>query len=87
MKTMGNLIIDHATVVTPCGHSARKGVAMADLTTIKDGCVIVRDGMIEHVGPSVDAQEQKSEARSHGFTYMDAGAVLCFQGLLTVTRI
>ncbi len=82
MKTMGNLIIDHATVVTPCGHSACKGVAMADLTTIKDGCVIVRDGMIEHVGPSVDAQEQKSEARSHGFTYMDAGGCALLPGFV-----
>lgn len=82
MKTMGNLIIDHATVVTPFGHSARKGVAMADLTTIKDGCVIVRDGMIEYVGPSVDAQEHKSEARSHGFTYMDAGGRALLPGFV-----
>lgn len=82
MKTMGNLIIDHATVVTPCGHSARKGVAMADLTTIKDGCVIVRDGMIEYVGPSIDAQEQKSEARSHGFTYMDVGGRALLPGFV-----
>ena len=82
MNTMGNLIIDHATVVTPCGHSARKGVAMADLTTIKDGCVIVRDGMIEYVGPSIDAQEQKTEARSHGFTYMDVGGRALLPGFV-----
>ncbi len=58
---MGNMIIDHATIVTPCGHSACKGDAMSRLTTIKDGCVIVRDGLIEYVGPRADAQDLMAE--------------------------
>ena len=55
------MIIDHATIVTPCGHSACKGDAMSRLTTIKDGCVIVRDGLIEYVGPRADAQDLMAE--------------------------
>ncbi len=55
------MIIDHATIVTPCGHSACKGDAMSRLTTIKDGGVIVRDGLIEYVGSRADAQDLLAE--------------------------
>ncbi len=51
MKT-GNLIIEHATVVTPVGSSARKGSDMSELLTIKDACVVCTDGVIEYVGPA-----------------------------------
>lgn len=50
----GNILIEHATIVTPLGHEARKGEAMAELHTIVDGCVAAIDGVITYTGPSRD---------------------------------
>ncbi|NCC10457.1 MAG: imidazolonepropionase [Bacteroidia bacterium] len=47
-----NLIIYHAQIVTPMGHSARKGSAMGELMTLTDGTVEVTDGVITYVGPN-----------------------------------
>ncbi len=45
-----NIIIEHATVVTPVGREALKGDAMGNLQIVKDGCVIVTEGTITYVG-------------------------------------
>ena len=63
-----NLIIKHATIVTPVGRSARKGSEMADLRTIADGCVVARDGIIEYVGPTAECPV----ADTKGFREIDA---------------
>lgn len=47
-----NLIIYHAHIVTPLGHSARKGAVMGELMTLADGTVEVTDGVITYVGPN-----------------------------------
>lgn len=81
---MGNMIIDHATIVTPCGHSACKGDAMSRLTTIKDGCVIVRDGLIEYVGPRADAQDLLAEYKKDksDISFIDAGGRALLPGFV-----
>lgn len=48
---MGNLLITHATVVTPQGRSALKGDNMSRLLTLRDASVEVTDGIITYVGP------------------------------------
>lgn len=45
-----NLIIEHATLVTPCGQYARKGEEMGDLLVIKDACIIITEGKITYAG-------------------------------------
>lgn len=47
-----NIIIEHARIVTPVGHEARRGASMAELSVVDDGCVIVTGGIIEYVGPT-----------------------------------
>ena len=54
---MQNIIIKNATIVTPCGDSARKGVAMSELTVINNGCVIANDGIITYVGDAESMPE------------------------------
>ncbi len=63
-----NLIIKHATIVTPVGRKARKGSEMAELLTITDGCVVVRDGIIDFVG-TTDKCPVEAEV---GFKTIDA---------------
>lgn len=63
----GNIVIDHATIVTPVGREARRGADMGVLTTMTDSCVAVRGGVIEYVGPS---SEKTSEY--DGFLTIDA---------------
>ena len=43
---MSNLAIINATIVTPTGHSARKGDEMAHLRIIKEGAIHIADGLI-----------------------------------------
>lgn len=45
-----NLIIEHATIVTPQGKTAKKGKEMGELLRIENGCVIVTNGMITYAG-------------------------------------
>ncbi len=49
---MGNLIIYNARIVTPLGHSARRGAEMGNLLDIAGGTVVVEDGVITYVGES-----------------------------------
>lgn len=48
----GNLLIKHATIVTPLGFEARKGNDMDTLQTIEDGAILIRDGIISYCGPT-----------------------------------
>ncbi len=59
---MGNLIIDHATVITPLGTEAKKGKEMGKITTMQDACVVVINGKIEYVGPSKDKPTIEDES-------------------------
>lgn len=52
---MSNLIIKHATIITPEGKYALKGEMMGQLKTITDGCVVATDGVITYVGAESDA--------------------------------
>lgn len=45
-----NLIIKHATIVTPTGRTGRRGDEMAILHTVADGAVIIKDGIITYCG-------------------------------------
>ena len=47
---MNNIAITNATIVTPLGHSARKGAAMAELSVIREGAIIITDGLIAYCG-------------------------------------
>ncbi len=52
---MSNLAIINATIVTPTGHSARKGDEMAHLRIIKEGAIHIADGLITYCGPMAEA--------------------------------
>ena len=61
----GNMIIKNAAQVVTCsGSGAKKGKEMADLHTIEDGAVIIKEGVIEAVGPSGDIEKQFQETGS-----------------------
>lgn len=52
---MGNIIIKNASeIVTPSGFEAKKGKAMSDLKIIKDGAVVIENGIIKAVGKTED---------------------------------
>lgn len=54
---MNNLIIRHATVVTPLGSKGRKGAEMAELHEIQDGAVVITGGRITYVGSDAGIPE------------------------------
>lgn len=58
----GNLLIEHATIVTPLGRQALKGEAMGRLHTIADGCIVAADGIITYAGPTASAPEPPADA-------------------------
>lgn len=58
---MSNLIINNATIVTPVGNSPRRGNEMSRLAIIPHATVIVRDGIIEFVGPTKDAPSHSQD--------------------------
>ena len=52
---MGNLNIKHVTIVTPEGREALKGDRMGELKIVKEGYIIITDGIISYAGPMQDA--------------------------------
>lgn len=56
-----NLIITNATIVTPEGNTAIRGEAMAHLTSISNGAIVVKDGIIEYVGAQSDMPHFNNE--------------------------
>lgn len=67
-NNMSDLYIKNATIVTPCGDSARKGVAMSEISEITDGCVLVNDGIITFVGK----EEEMPEINISNYEVIDA---------------
>lgn len=62
MHNQGNLIINHATLVTPVGHSARKGSEMGELRIVTDACIAARDGIVIFAGPQSEAKGLEIES-------------------------
>ena len=55
----GNLIIKNAAELVTCsGFAAKKGPEMADLRIIKNGAVLIKNGIIAAVGGSRDIEKQ-----------------------------
>lgn len=48
---MALLIIKNATLVTPCGSTARKGAEMQNIKILNNAGLVARDGIIEFAGP------------------------------------
>jgi imidazolonepropionase len=66
----GDLIVKNAAEVVTCsGFAAKSGPAMNDLQIIADGAVVVRQGVIEAVGPSAKVLAGMD---TRGFTVIDA---------------
>ena len=66
----GNLIIKNASeLVTVSGFEAKKGPAMAELSLIPDGSVVIEQGRITRVGPTCEVLAGLDEA---AFTVVDA---------------
>ena len=63
MNNPGNLIVENATIVTPCGRYARKGAEMAELLIIKEACVIVTDEIINYAGKAEEAPEVRPDVK------------------------
>lgn len=71
----GNMIIKNAAELVTCsGFAAKKGPEMADLKIIHDGALVIKDGIIEAVGQSLDIEKQlKQEGTDQsGFDVIDA---------------
>jgi len=71
----GNLIIKNASELVTCsGFAAKKGKEMSDLKIIPDGAVVIKEGVIEAVGPTRDILSglEKTEADLSGFDIIDA---------------
>lgn len=52
---MSNLRIKNISVITPLGQSARKGEEMQNLNIIENAEIIIKNGIIEYVGPQTDS--------------------------------
>ena len=71
----GNMIIKNAAELVTCsGFRAKKGKEMNDLHVIKDGAVIIKEGVIEAAGRTadIDKQVKKIRADHSGFDIIDA---------------
>ncbi|HZV60464.1 MAG TPA: hypothetical protein VFF42_08985, partial [Candidatus Eremiobacteraceae bacterium] len=56
------LITGASQLLTLCGRGPRRGASLSNLSIIKDGALLVRDGTIEAVGTRT-AIEKSREAR------------------------
>jgi imidazolonepropionase len=75
-----NLIIRNASeLVTVSGFAAKKGPAMSDLSLIPDGSVVIEQGRITRVGPTVDALSGLDRS---AFTIVDAGGKAVLPGFV-----
>lgn len=59
---MSTLVIRNATVTTPLGNKALKGVEMSRLVTIENAAVVAEDGIISYVGPQENMPALNGEA-------------------------
>ena len=62
----GNVIIKNASELVTCsGFEAKRGEKMSDLQVIDSGAVVIRNGMIEAVGPTSQALTDVNESEFH----------------------
>ncbi len=74
-----NIIIEHATMVTPLGRKARKGAAMGELSVTADATVIVTDGIIEYAGPTEGRPATRPDEH---YTLLDAHGNVLLPGFV-----
>ena len=82
------IIIQHARLVTPLGHSARHGAAMKELFTLDDAVIAICDGRIAYVGTSFEeafgivGEHTLIDARGHAVLpgFVDSHTHLTFGG-------
>lgn len=74
-----NIIIEHATMVTPLGREARRGSAMGELSVTPDATVIVTDGIIEYAGPSEGRPATRPDEH---YTQLDAHGNVLLPGFV-----
>lgn len=74
-----NIIIEHATMVTPLGREARRGSAMGELSVTPDATVIVTDGIIEYAGPTEGRPATRPDEH---YTQLDAHGNVLLPGFV-----
>lgn len=74
-----NIIIEHATMVTPLGREARRGAAMGELSVTPDATVIVTDGIIEYAGPTEGRPATRPDEH---YTLLDAHGNVLLPGFV-----
>ena len=74
-----NIIIEHATMVTPLGRKARRGAAMGELSVTADATVIVTDGIIEYAGPTEGRPATRPDEH---YTLLDAHGNVLLPGFV-----
>ncbi len=76
---MNNLVIRHATIVTPIGNSARCGEDMGRLSVVREGAIAVTDGRIAYCGSD---SQLPSEYHSGGYRSIDAKGRVVLPGFV-----
>lgn len=76
---MKNLIINNAKIVTPIGHYAAKGKAMADITVIPEACIIITEGTISYAGPM---KERPAVRPDEHYKIIDAKGCVALPGFV-----
>lgn len=79
MTKENNLIIENATIVTPCGRSARKGTDMGNLTIIKGATIIVVDGIIVYAGKGEESPSPRPDVK---YNRIDAKGCVVLPGFV-----
>jgi imidazolonepropionase len=75
-----NIIIKNADELVTCsGFAAKRGMDMSELHVVKDGAVVIRNGVIEAVGPTAQVLVGVSEA---GFEVIDAAGKAVLPGFV-----
>lgn len=74
---MNNIVITNATIVTPLGHTARRGDEMSQLSVTPQGAIIITEGIISYCGPMKDMPEAPS-----GHARLDAEGRVALPGFV-----
>ena len=81
----GNLIVKNASELITCsGFTAKKGAEMSDLKIIPDGALVIREGIIEAVGPTQDIMPglEKTGSELSDFDIIDANGRAVLPGFV-----
>ena len=73
----GNLIIEHATIVTPTGNEAVSGKKMRELYQRHNSFILISDGKIEEIGPMKSVPDLDSTYRRY-----NAGGCVVLPGFI-----